>query len=336
MQNQSRVAIPLDAPHNGLALTLRASRTVCASPHPRRVLVTDASKRLACGAGQTGDEMREDLVIGATDKQWNSPATLYIARRLQEIARGRPIAVLDVGCGAGVALSQLLEYGYDLYGYDLLDAEGVYRGACRERLLPHFGDQYDSHIKVTNSQRDIPFEDNSFDVVYANQVFEHVRFLDRMLSECARVLRPGGTLLANFPLATYPIEGHLGVPFAHWVPPGSLRIKYLQLWCVLGRLKRRGRTTLATAVAYEEYLREQTFYRFMNEITAVSTYYFETCEVETEAFVKAKIDLLKADRGGTGPKAAVVMEFLDGSGRLSACITHLLNAAFCMSNPHKG
>lgn len=74
----------------------------------------------------------------------------------------------------------------------------------------------------------------------------------------------------------------------------------------------------------------------MNEITALSTYYFETCEVETEALVRAKIDLLKADRGVTGPKVAVVMEFLDGNGRLSSCITHLMNAAFCMSNPRKG
>jgi SAM-dependent methyltransferase len=275
-------------------------------------------------------------VIGATDKHWNSATTLYIARRLQEIARGRPIAVLDLGCGNGAVLGHLLEYGYDLYGYDL--AVGVLENqesrVRRGALLPHFGDQYASHIKVTDSQRVIPFEDDSFDVVYANQVFEHVRFLDQMLSECARVLRPGGTLLANFPLATMPIETHIGVPFAHWIPPGSLRIRYLQLSCMLGILARPdGRTTLATAIAQDGYLREETFYRFMNEITAVSTYYFETCEIETKELVKAKIDLLSADGGGTRPKVAAVMKFLDGSSRLSFCVTHLLNAALCMRNP---
>lgn len=76
-------------------------------------------------------------MIGATDGQWNSATTLYIARRLQEIAGGRPIAVLDVGCGAGAGLGHLLEYGYDLYGYDLVDAEDEYSEARRERLLPH-------------------------------------------------------------------------------------------------------------------------------------------------------------------------------------------------------
>jgi SAM-dependent methyltransferase len=282
------------------------------------------------------DLSEEGQVVGATDRNWNSATTLYIARRLQELAGDRPIAVLDVGCGAGEVLGQLLEYQYDLYGYDLVEYEGQYSRARRERLLPHFGELYTSHIKVTDSQRDIPFADNSFDVVYANQVFEHVRFLDRMLSECSRVLRPGGTLLANFPLATYPIEGHLRVPFAHWLPPGSLRIKYLQLSCRLGVLARqKGRTTLATAVAQDRYLREETFYRFLNEINAVSTYYFETCEIETEAFVRAKIDLLRANGRGTRPKVAAVMEFLDGKGRLSTCVTHLINAAFCMTNPRK-
>jgi SAM-dependent methyltransferase len=275
-------------------------------------------------------------VVGATDKQWNSATTLYIARRLQEIAGGRPIAVLDVGCGAGAVLGSLLEYGYDLYGYDLVGFDDEYSGARRERLLPHLGDQYASHIKVTDSQRDIPFGDDSFDVVYANQVFEHVRFLDRMLSECARVLKPGGTLLTNFPLATYPIEGHLRVPFAHWLPPGPVRIRYLQLCSMIRLLVRQeGRAPLATAVAQDNFLREQTFYRFMNEITALSTYYFETCQVETEALVKAKIDLMRAGGGGSALKIAGVIEFIDGRGGLSACVTHLVNAAFCLRNPRK-
>ena len=274
-------------------------------------------------------------MIAATDQPWRSATSLYLARRLQEIAGGRPIAVLDLGCGAGDILSDLVEYGYDLYGYDLADAAEGHGEARRERLLPHFGDQYASHVKVTSSQRDIPFEDSSFDVVYANQVFEHVRFFDRMLSECARVLKPGGTLLANFPLATCPREGHLGVPFAHWLPPGSVRIKYLQLWVALGVLDRRGRTRLATAVAYDTYEREQTFYRFMNEVTAVSAYHFETCDVETDDFVKAKIDLLRTNRRGNGPKVAALMELMDHKGALSSCVTHLLSAAFCMSNPRK-
>jgi ubiquinone/menaquinone biosynthesis C-methylase UbiE len=67
------------------------------------------------------------------------------------------------------------------------------------------------------TEREIPFESQMFDVIYANQVFEHVRFLDRMFEECVRVLKPGGTLITLFPVATYPLEvpsgAHISIRF---------------------------------------------------------------------------------------------------------------------------
>jgi SAM-dependent methyltransferase len=243
-----------------------------------------------------------------------------------------------MGCGDGKIIEYLLNYGYDLYGYDLAYYEDVYDEARRKRLVPYFGDSYDERIRVTKSEREMPFDDNSFDVVYANQVFEHVRFLDKMLSECARVLRPGGILLTNFPLATYPIEGHYKVLFAHWIPPGTPRIKYLRLYVALGLFKRKGErkgySALETAVDLDWHLREEMYYRFMNEITSVSSYYFESCEIETDAFVKAKIDLLMAGKGRGGAKLGALMQLVNGS-KFHSCVTHLFNAAFCMRNPRK-
>ena len=273
-------------------------------------------------------------MIKATDKRWNSPTTLYIARRLREIADGRQIAVLDMGCGDGTTLAYLFDYGYDLYGYDLIFYEDHYAETRRKKLVPYFGDLYDEHIKTTRSEREVPFDDNSFDVVYANQVFEHVRFLDKAISECARVLKPGGVFLTNFPLATYPIEGHCKIPFAHWMPPGALRVRYLQLYCALGVFKKEGRSALETAIDLDRWLREETYYRFMNEVASVSQYYFESCEIETDALIRAKIDLMMAGKGTGGSRLAALMQLLDG-GKLHSCVTHLYNAAFCMRNPTK-
>ena len=269
-------------------------------------------------------------VIRADPKAWNSATTLYFARRLQEIADGRRIAVLDMGCGDGRVLEHLLDYGHDLYGYDLARRNEP----LRKRLAPYFGGSYDERIKLTQSERTIPFGDDSFDAVYANQVFEHVRFLDKMMSECARVLKPGGTLLATFPLATCPVEGHLGIPFAHWVPPGAPRVKYLRLFGALGLLKKKGRSDLERAVQADRYLRDETYYRFVNEIASVSRYYFESCEVDTGALVRAKIDLLMADKGTGGARLGTLMQLVDGD-KLHACVTHLVNAAFRMRNPRK-
>jgi SAM-dependent methyltransferase len=273
-------------------------------------------------------------MIGATDKQWDSPTTLYIARRLQEIADGRRIAVLDMGCGDGRTLESLLDYGYDLYGYDLIFYEDHYDETRRKRLMPYLGGSYDEHIKTTRSEREIPFEADSFDVVYANQVFEHVRFFDKMVFEAARVLRPGGVFLTNFPLATYPIEGHCMVPFAHWIPPGTFRVRYLQLWCALGLFKKEGQSALETAIDLDRWLQEETYYRFMNEVASVSKHYFGSCELETGALVRAKTDLLMAGKGAGGAKLGALVRLVE-NGKFYSCVTHLYNAAFCMSNPRK-
>jgi len=47
----------------------------------------------------------------------------------------------------------------------------------------------------------LSFPSGVFDVVLSNEVFEHVPNLERSLAEVARVLKPGGTLLATFPFA---------------------------------------------------------------------------------------------------------------------------------------
>lgn len=46
----------------------------------------------------------------------------------------------------------------------------------------------------------LTFENNSFDLVTSNQVFEHVPNDEQGLSECARVLKDGGALIFGVPL----------------------------------------------------------------------------------------------------------------------------------------
>ncbi|PKN08876.1 MAG: hypothetical protein CVU73_06500 [Deltaproteobacteria bacterium HGW-Deltaproteobacteria-8] len=45
----------------------------------------------------------------------------------------------------------------------------------------------------------LPFADNSFDTLLCTQVLEHVRDLGLIVGEIARVLRPGGALVASAP-----------------------------------------------------------------------------------------------------------------------------------------
>jgi len=47
----------------------------------------------------------------------------------------------------------------------------------------------------------LPFRDNSFDLVTANMVFEHIKLPEIVLTEVYRVLKPGGILLFHTPNA---------------------------------------------------------------------------------------------------------------------------------------
>lgn len=59
---------------------------------------------------------------------------------------------------------------------------------------------------VVADAADLPFRDNSFDVVLCSEVLEHVPKPRKVLSESYRVLRPGGSLLVCVPFL-YHIHG---------------------------------------------------------------------------------------------------------------------------------
>lgn len=87
--------------------------------------------------------------------------------------------ILDVGCGTGANLELLARYG-ECEGVDVSDAALAF---CRDRGLTrvHKG-----------AAEELPFEDNSFDMVTGLDVVEHLDDDVKGLSEMRRVLRPGG------------------------------------------------------------------------------------------------------------------------------------------------
>ena len=98
------------------------------------------------------------------------------------------VDVLDVGCGAGsIALDVAARIapgrvcGVDLDPTQIDVARHAAARAGRHTTLFDVGSVYE-----------LPFEDATFDVVYANAVLQHVRHPERALGEMRRVLRPGG------------------------------------------------------------------------------------------------------------------------------------------------
>ena len=95
--------------------------------------------------------------------------------------------LLDVGCGAGTHLAQLRELGWDVYGVDLSqDAARV----AKER--------YGIPVKV-GMLPEVRFPEGMFAVVMMSHVIEHVPDPLVHLTECWRILAPGGQLIIRTP-----------------------------------------------------------------------------------------------------------------------------------------
>jgi len=70
----------------------------------------------------------------------------------------------------------------------------------------------------------LPFPDQSFDVVHCSAVWEHVGNANnqkKLLTECLRVTRRG--LMLTTPNRWFPIEFHCQLPFLHWLPKSVFR-----------------------------------------------------------------------------------------------------------------
>lgn len=98
--------------------------------------------------------------------------------------------VLEIGLGQGAESEQIIRRGGRWSGLDLT-AESVERVRARIELrsLPHDDLRQGSAL-------DIPWPDDSFDIVFSHGVLHHIPDIRTAQSEIHRVLKPGGTLIA--------------------------------------------------------------------------------------------------------------------------------------------
>src|SRR5690606_5829226 len=94
------------------------------------------------------------------------------------------MTLLDVGCGPGTVTIDLASRVARAVGVDRAPAV---LAAAREA-----GKSVDNVEFVEGDAYALPFEDASFDVVYAHQVLQHLTDPIAALREMRRVARPGG------------------------------------------------------------------------------------------------------------------------------------------------
>ena len=98
---------------------------------------------------------------------------------------GRGKDILEAGCGTGLLLERAQRFAKTATGVDI--SAGMLAKA-RERGLQ----------VAQGSVTQLPYDDESFDLVYSVKVLAHIEDIETAMSEMARVTRPGGYVLAEF------------------------------------------------------------------------------------------------------------------------------------------
>lgn len=103
------------------------------------------------------------------------------------------MTVLDFGCGTGYGTARLAESAATVTGVDVSEA-----AIAAARQGPGAANLEFRRIDLVQ-KRDLPFADDSFDVVVSFQVIEHIEDVSRYVGEVRRVLKQGGTFLCVTP-----------------------------------------------------------------------------------------------------------------------------------------
>lgn len=95
--------------------------------------------------------------------------------------------LLDVGCGNGAFCGRLVLRGWRCFGVELVP--DIAQEAYNRGIFVTLSDAADG----------LPLLDSRFDVVFAGEIIEHMVDDDHFISECFRVIKPGGMLILTTP-----------------------------------------------------------------------------------------------------------------------------------------
>lgn len=134
------------------------------------------------------DAFYDDPLIAAAERyaasfEWQAVLTLL---------QGRTGRALDVGAGRGIVSFALARNGFAVTALEPDPSAVVGTAAIRSLAVKA---RLPIEVVEDFSER-LPFDDRTFDVVFARAVLHHMRDLDGACREMFRVLRPGGILIA--------------------------------------------------------------------------------------------------------------------------------------------
>lgn len=128
-------------------------------------------------------------IVSGESRPWNSYWAIYqlVQEKFQPGKR-----LLDFGSGPGDNALRFAKIGYEVEGFDI--SEG--NVSIAKRLFNKY--QMEGNFQVSSAEN-LPFPDETFDVIAGVDILHHVD-IEKSLLECRRVLKKGGVAYFREPL----------------------------------------------------------------------------------------------------------------------------------------
>ncbi len=208
------------------------------------------------------------------------PPSQRVVPVLEHIARATGHAlrsgsdVLDFGAGAGRHVAEFRTAGYEAVGVD-------------QQFTSHSSGLAPEHYlhRVDAPDYVLPFDADTFDLVYSTSVMEHVVDPGRALAEIARVLRPDGTSIHCFPSRWRPIEPHMYTPLGGRF--NNYALCALWAWLGIRNSHQKGLPAREVALRNTQYAKTGISYPTAREWRLRSTPLFADVRWAESAYIEA-------------------------------------------------
>jgi ubiquinone/menaquinone biosynthesis C-methylase UbiE len=179
-----------------------------------KTTVHDYWNNQPCGTQFTNEQRGTKEFFEAVER--HRYATQPYAESLCKFKAFRGKSLLEIGCGLGTDLLQFARNGALVTGVDLTE-ESV---ALAQKRFELYGVQ--GTFRTADAEN-LPFADNSFDVVYSFGVLHHTPNTQKAIDEVYRVLKPGGDIVIML-YHKHSLHVWLGVPlyFLYGLTKGKL------------------------------------------------------------------------------------------------------------------
>lgn len=129
--------------------------------------------------------------------------------------------ILEIGCGhGGISIFAVMNGAKKVVGIDLSDEALAIANSLKMKFIEKGLVREDKIEFQKVFAEDLPFPEDSFDLVIADNVFEHVTDLEQTLNECKKVMKRGSIIYApTFPSIHSKFGPHLKygtkIPWLH-------------------------------------------------------------------------------------------------------------------------